>query len=163
MASPVYLWLYDDERKQLNGGVDVRGREGSIELVGIQHDVYIPTDDMSGALTGTRQHEAYTFEKEIDPSSPLLYRALTTGRTLAKAEFKFYRINNNGMEEEYFNVALENVKVCHVVPIMFNTKDPDFEKHGHIEHVGLRYEKITWNYVDGNIQHTDSWKERKTA
>jgi type VI secretion system secreted protein Hcp len=46
---------------------------------------------------------------------------------------------------------------------MFNTKDPDFEKHGHIEHVGLRYEKIIWNYVDGNIQHADSWKERKTA
>ncbi|MBV8043534.1 type VI secretion system tube protein TssD [Pluralibacter sp.] len=163
MAIPVYLRLYEEDGKLLKGGVDVRGREGSIELVGMQHDVYIPTDDMTGAATGTRQHEAYTFEKEIDPSSPLLYRALTTGRTLAKAEFKYYCINSNGMEEEYFNVQLENVRVCHVVPIMFDTKDPDFEKHGHIEHVGLRYEKITWNYVDGNIQHADSWKERKTA
>ncbi|HDC2658238.1 TPA: type VI secretion system tube protein Hcp [Salmonella enterica] len=163
MAIPVYLWLYEEDGKLLKGGVDVNGREGSIELVGMQHDVFIPTDDMTGTATGTRQHEAYTFEKEIDPSSPLLYRALTTGRTLEKAVFKYYRINNNGMEEEYFNVVLENVKVCHVVPIMFDIKDPEFEKHGHIEHVGLRYEKITWKYVDGNIQHADSWKERKTA
>lgn len=163
MAIPVYLLLFDNEGKQLKGDSDVRGREGSIEVVGMQHDLFIPADRMSGALTGTRQHEAFTFEKEIAPSTPLLYRALTTGWTLAKAEFKYYRINNNGMEEEYFNVVLENVKVCHVVPIMFDTKDPDFEKHGHIEHVGLRYEKITWNYVDGNIQHTDSWKDRKTA
>lgn len=163
MAIPVYLLLFDDEGKQLKGGSDVRGREGSIEVVGMQHDLFIPADSMSGALTGTRQHEAFTFEKEIAPSTPLLYRALTTGRTLSKAAFKFYRINNNGMEEEYFNVVLEKVKVCHVVPVMFDTKDPDFEKHGHIEHVGLRYEKITWNYVDGNIQHADSWKDRKTA
>lgn len=163
MAIPVYLWLYEEDEKLLKGGVDITGREGSIELVGMQHDVFIPTDDMTGAATGTRQHEAHTFEKEIDPSSPLLYRALTTGRTLAKAIFRYYRINNNGMEEEYFNIMLENVKVCHIVPVMFDTKDPDFEKHGHIEHVGLRYEKNTWNYVDGNIQHADSWKERKTA
>jgi type VI secretion system effector, Hcp1 family len=118
---------------------------------------------MTCATTGKRQHEAYTFEKEIDPSTLLLYRALTTGRTLSKAIFKYYRINHNGQEEEYFNAKLEKVKVCHVVPMMFDVKDSNFEKHGHIEHVGLRYEKITWNYVDGNIQHTDSWNERKTA
>lgn len=99
MAIPVYLWLYEEDGKLLKGGVDVNGREGSIELVGMQHDVFIPTDDMTGTATGTRQHEAYTFEKEIDPSSPLLYRALTIGRTLEKAVFKYYRINNNGMEE----------------------------------------------------------------
>jgi type VI secretion system secreted protein Hcp len=163
MGIPVYLWLYEEDRKLLKGSVEVNGREGSIELVGMQHDVFIPTDDMTGATTGTRQHEAYTFEKEIDSSFPFLYRALTTGRTLKSAEFKYYRINNNGQEEEYFNVQLENVKVCHVVPIMYDNKNPDFEKHGHIEHVGLRYEKITWNYVDGNIQHSDSWNERKTA
>jgi type VI secretion system secreted protein Hcp len=163
MAIPVYLWLYEEDGKLLKGGVDVNGREGSIELVGMQHDVFIPTDDMTGAATGTRQHEAYTFEKEIDPSSPLLYHALTTGRTLSKAIFRYYRFNSNGMEEEYFNAVLEQVKVCHVVPIMFDIKDPEFEKHGHIEHVGLRYEKITWEYVDGNIQHADSWKKRKTA
>lgn len=163
MAIPVYLWLYEENGKLLKGGADVNEREGSIELLGMQHDVFIPTDDMTGTATGTRQHEAYTFEKEIDPSSPLLYRALTIGRTLSKAIFRFYRINHNGMEEEYFNAVLENVKVCHVVPIMFDTKDPDFEKQGHLEHVGFRYEKITWNYVDGNIQHADSWKERRTA
>ncbi len=67
--------------------------------MGMQHDICIPDDDMTGAITGTRQHEAYTFEKEIDASSPLLYRALTTGRTLAQAVFRYYRINHSGMEE----------------------------------------------------------------
>lgn len=163
MAIPVYLWLYEGEGKLLRGSVNVTGREGSIELTGMQHDLFIPIDDTTGAATGARQHEAYTFEKLIDSSSPLLYKALTTGKTLAKAVFKFYRISYNGQEEEYFITTLENVKVCHVVPVMFDTKDPDFEKHGHIEHVGLRYEKINWHYTDGNIKYSDSWNDRKTA
>jgi len=162
MAIPVYLWLYGEDEKLLKGGVNVNGREGSIELVGIQHDLFIPTDDMTGAVTGIRQYEAYTFEEEIDSSSPLLYRALTTGRPLKSAEFKYYRINHNGQEEEYFNVRLKKVKVCHVVPIIYDTKNPDFEKQGHIEHVGLRYEKIARKYADGNIQYNDNWKERET-
>lgn len=163
MAIPVYLWLYEEEGALLKGSVDVTGREGSIELIGMQHDLFIPTDDATGVITGTRQHEAYTFEKLIDSSLPLLYKALTTGRTLAKAWFKFYRINYNGLEKEYFVTTLENVRVCHVVPVMFDTKDPNFDKQGHIEHIGFRYEKIDWHYTDGNIKHADSWKERKTA
>ncbi|WP_293000354.1 type VI secretion system tube protein TssD [Pantoea sp.] len=163
MAIPVYLWLYEEEGKLLNGPVAVTGREGSIELTGMQHDVFIPTDDKTGAVTGTRQHEAYTFEKLIDSSSPLLYKALTTGKTLAKAVFKFHRINYHGQEEEYFVTKLENVKVSHVVSVLFDAKDPDYDKHGHTEHVGLRYEKIDWHYIDGNIKHADSWKVRKTV
>lgn len=142
MALPIYLWLYEEDGTLLRGGVEVNGREGSIELEGMQHDISLPTGTLNGAITASRQHEAYTFEKEIDSSSPLLYRALTLGRTLAKAIFRYYRINHNGMEEEYFRVALINVKVCHILPIMSDTRDRDFKNYGHIEHVGLRYEEI---------------------
>ncbi|WP_024549669.1 type VI secretion system tube protein TssD [Siccibacter turicensis] len=163
MAIAVYLWLYEEEGKLLKGSVEITGHEGSIECVGMQHDLFIPTDDTMGVVKGTRKHEAWTFEKLIDSSSPLLYKALTTGQTLIKAEFKFYRINYNGQEENYFTTTLENVKVCHVVPVMYDTKDPDYEWQAHIEHVGLRYEKIEWHYLDGNIKHADSWNARKTA
>jgi len=163
MAIPVYLWLYDEEDKLISGGVNAEDRAGSIEIVGIQHEVFIPDDDFTGAATAMRQHETYTFEKEIDCASPLLYLALTTGRTVKKAIFRYYRINHNGREDEYFNVLLENVRICHIVPLMFDIRNAKFEKHGHIEHIGLRYEKITWNYAEGNIRHTDSWKERKTV
>ena len=163
MATPIYLWLFEEDGKLIKGNVDVNGREGSIELTGMQHNIFIPNDQASGTITSLRQHEAYTFEKEVDSSSPLLYRALTTGRNLAKAILRYYRINDNGMEEEYFNVVLDNVKVCHILPIMFDVRDDEFENHGHIEHVGLRYEKITWLYTDRNIQHSDKWASRKNV
>ena len=29
----------------------------------------------------------------------------------------------------------------------------------HMEEVSIRYQKIIWTYVDGNLQASDSWKE----
>ena len=118
MAIPAYLWLKDDGGADIKGSVDVQGREGSIEVVALDHDVYIPTDNNTGKLTGTRTHKPFTFTKEIDASSPYLYKAVTTGQTLKTAEFKFYRINDAGQEVEYFNIRLitsswsESLRLC---------------------------------------------------
>jgi type VI secretion system secreted protein Hcp len=163
MAIPVYLWLKDDGGADIKGSVDVQDREGSIEVVAQQHNLYIPTDNNTGKLTGTRIHTPFLFTKEIDSSSPYLYKAVTTGQTLKSAEFKWYKINDAGQEVEYFNTKLENVKVVKVNPVMHDVKDPSFEKHNHLEQIELRYEKITWTYKDGNIIHSDSWNERATA
>jgi type VI secretion system secreted protein Hcp len=132
-------------------------------LVAHAHSLYIPTDNNSGKLTGTRIHTPFTFTKEIDSSSPYFFKAVSTGQTLKSAEFKWYKINDAGQEVEYFNTLLENVKVVKVAPVMHDIKDPFKEKHNHLEHIELRYEKITWTYKDGNIIHTDAWNERATA
>ena len=47
MAIPAYLWLKDDCEVQIKGSV-VQGREGSIEVGALDHDVYIPTDNNTG-------------------------------------------------------------------------------------------------------------------
>lgn len=141
MAIPVYLWLKDDGGADIKGSVDVQDREGSIEVVAQKHNLYIPTDNNTGKLTGTRIHTPFLFTKEIDSSSPYLYKAVTTGQTLKSAEFKWYKINDAGQEVEYFNTRLENVKVVKVNPVMHDIKDPSFEKHNHLEQIELRYEK----------------------
>lgn len=143
MAIPVYLWLKDDGGADIKGSVDVQDREGSIEVVAQEHNLYIPTDNNTGKLTGTRIHTPFLFTKEIDSSSPYLYKAVTTGQTLKSAEFKWYRINDAGQEVEYFNTKLENVKVVKVNPLMHDIKNPAYEKHNHLEQIELRYEKIT--------------------
>lgn len=163
MAIPVYLWLKDDGGADLKGSVDVKDREGSIEVIAQDHKVYIPTDNNTGKLTGARIHTPFLFTKEIDASSPYLYKAVSTGQTLKSAEFKWYRIDDAGQEVEYFNATLKNVKVVQVAPKMHDVKDPAKEKHNHLEQIELRYEKITWTYVDGNIIHADAWSERQTG
>jgi type VI secretion system secreted protein Hcp len=105
----------------------------------------------------------YLFSKEIDASSPYLYKSVTTGQKLQSAEVKFYRINDAGQEVEYFRVLMEGVRIVTVGPMLFDIKSSYGEKRNHLEMIELIYEKITWCYMDGNIIHSDSWNERATA
>ena len=101
--------------------------------------------------------------KALDSSSPYLYQFVSAGKLLKSAELKFYRINYAGQKEEYFNVFIENVRITCVVPFMDDVKDRDHDRHAHPEVLEKTYEKITWKYLDGNIIHSDSWKERSAA
>jgi len=163
MAIPVYLWLTDNAGNQVKGSVDIHGREGSIEIVELMHNVELPTDPLTGKITAKRIHCDYALIKELDSSSPYLYQGVSSGRKFKQAVLKFYRINYNGQEEEYFRVTMDNVRVNEIEQFMFDIKDPTFEKHNHLEAFYLAYEKITWHYLDGNIIHSDSWDHKKEA
>lgn len=163
MPIPAHLFLKDDGGAIIKGSSDVQGREGSIEVLSFTHGLHIPTDGNTGKLTGTRVHGAFTIGKEFDSASTYLYKAVSTGQQLKSAELKWYKINDAGQEVEYFNMLLENVRVVSITPVMANCKEPHSQHLNHMEIVDLRYEKITWKYVDGNLVHSDAWNERATA
>jgi type VI secretion system secreted protein Hcp len=160
MAIPAYMWIKDDGGADIKGSVTIKGREGSVEVTAFDHSVNTPTDANTGKITGARTHQPILITKETDASTPYLYKAVTSGQTLKSIEIKWYKIDDSGKETEYFNTMLEGVKVVTVKPRMMDIKNPEFEKHNHMEDVELRYEKITWDYKDGNIKHSDSWTER---
>jgi type VI secretion system secreted protein Hcp len=72
MAIPVYLWLKDDGGNPVRGSVDIRQREGSIEITALAHSVSLPTDDLTGKITATRRHAPFILTKTLDSSSPYL-------------------------------------------------------------------------------------------
>jgi type VI secretion system secreted protein Hcp len=160
MPIPAYMWLKDDGGADITGSVDVYGREGSIEVIGFSHGLNLPVDSSNGKITGTRSHSPMMLEKEFDSASPYLYKAVAKGQTLKSAEIRWYRINHAGMEEAYFVMMLEGVKITGVNPGMPNTKATGASQMNHMEAVSLMYERITWRYTDGNIQYTDDWNVR---
>jgi len=159
MAIPAYLWLKDEQGNDIRGSVNVSGREGSIELLEFDHSIYIPTDNDTGELTGTRKHGAITVVKAFDAASPYLFKACCNGQKLESAVLRWYKIDESGQEVEYYQHELEGVKINSFSPQMANTKEPSMEKIPHIESISLRYEKITHTYLDGNVSHSDSWYE----
>lgn len=163
MAIPVYLWLNDDGGNRIKGSVDIKDREGSIEIVEFMHNVELPTDNHTGQITSKRIHNDYFLIKEIDSASSYLYKGVTTGERFKEAVLKFYLINVNGQEEVYFRVTMENVRVTEIEPFMLDIKNPAYEKHNHLEAFYLSYERITWHYLDGNIMHADSWNNKEVA
>ncbi|QAV46688.1 cytoplasmic protein USSDB7A [Pantoea agglomerans] len=64
-----------------------------------------------------------------------------------------------GIETEYFNIILKNVKVTTVSPCLA----PSGMSSTHLETPELQYAAITWKYVEGNIIYRGTWDERATA
>lgn len=158
MSSPAHLWLTDENGSPIVGGCLMPMRLGSIEMRTLTHNVNIPVDTYLGKLTGTRVHTPIVFQKEFDQTTPLLFRALCQGRTLKSATIRMYRIAEAGIETEYFNIELENVKITSITPSLL----PTGVTGTHMENVEMRYETIAWKYVDGNIHFKDGWNERMT-
>lgn len=158
MSNPAYLFLTDENGSPMVGPCLVSGREGAIELKSFTHNVNIPVDGNTGRLTGTRIHMPVMFQKEFERVTPLLFRALSMGETLQSATIKMYQINQAGLEQEYFNIFLENVKITSITPDLY----PGANTGTHLETVLIRYEKITWKHCVGNIIYSDSWNERAT-
>jgi type VI secretion system secreted protein Hcp len=159
MSNPAHLWLTDENGSPIVGGSMMINRLGSIELKSFNHHMFIPTDNNTGRLTSTRLHAPITIQKEFDKTTPLLYRALSEGKTLKSAIFKMYQITESGTEKEYFNIILENVKITAITPSLF----PNGMTGTHMENIQMRYESITWKHCDGNIIYKDTWNQRAIA
>src|SRR5471032_1007422 len=125
MSNPAYIWLVDENGSPIIGDSLVAGRIGSVELKSVNHNVNIPTDSNTGRLTGTRLHSPITLQKEFDKITPLLYRALCLGSILKSATIKMYRILDSGVESEYFNIILDNVKVVGITPNLYPGGQPE--------------------------------------
>lgn len=160
MAIPVHLWLTDDGGTPIKGSSTVTDRENSIEVISFSHGLNLPIDRHSGQITGTRQHSSMMIEKEFDASSPYLYQAVSKGKILQAADLHWYRINSAGREEVFFKMSLKGIKIGAVNPSMANIKLAGDFSLNPTESVSLMYDSITWCYVDGNIEHTDSWDDR---
>ncbi|MFJ5159809.1 Hcp family type VI secretion system effector [Pantoea sp. NPDC088449] len=159
MSTPAHLWLEDESGSPIVGSCMMPTRLGSIELNSVMHNITIPVDSHTGRLTATRIHAPISIQKEFDRTTPVLFRALCQARTLKSATIKMYRINEAGIEVEYFNILLDNVKISSISPALL----PNGQTSTHLENIELRYETITWKYVDGNIVFKDGWNERMIA
>jgi len=159
MSNPAYLWLTDENGSPMVGASLVSGRVGAIEVKSLTHNVNIPVDGNTGRLTGTRIHAPIMIQKEFDRVTPLLYRALSNNLTLQSAILKMYSITDEGLEREYFNIILENVKISSITPDLY----PGSSTGTHMETILLRYEAITWKHCAGNIIFKDGWNHRATA
>ncbi|KZR00730.1 Hcp1 family type VI secretion system effector [Enterobacter hormaechei subsp. steigerwaltii] len=152
MSNPAYLWLTDANGSPVVGGSMVSGRLGAIELKAVAHHLTIPVSGNTGRLTGTRVHTPIAIQKEFDKTTPVLIRALCENQTLKSATIKMYQIDDAGIEREYFNIILDNVKITSITPNLF----PGSGTGTHTETIELRYEAITWKHCDGNIVYRDA-------
>jgi type VI secretion system secreted protein Hcp len=161
MALNAYLTLKGQTQGVIKGSVTQKGREGSLEVYGWNHEVASPRDAASGLPTGKRQHKPITIIKPIDKSSPLLMKALVDNENIPEWKLQCWKPSPTGAENQYYTVELVNANVAQIRVEQLNNKYPENMPHELREYVAFTYQKITWTFVDGGITAEDDWESPK--
>lgn len=143
---------------KINGSCDMEGREDTILVYAMKHNIHIPRDPQSGLPSGKRIHRPLQIEKEIDKSSPMLNQALCTGEQLSEVVVKKFRIDPTGAEEHYYTITLEDAIIVEMEPYMPLAFLTENEPYRHMEKVSFTYSKIKWKHEIDGIESEDSWK-----
>ena len=157
MPMPAHMTLEGENQGSIEGSCDMQGREATILIEAMNHEVRIPRDPQTGLSTGKRIHNAFSVVKVFDKASPKLYQALCTGEHMQNVTLKWYRIDPTGQEEHYFTHTLEDAIIVSVRPWMPNCLDAATESYTHMEEVMFTYKKIRWTWEIDGIETEDSW------
>lgn len=158
MALSGYLSLSGTRTGEINGSVTQKGREGTIEVISISHDIVSPRDPASGRPTGKRMHKPLTITKPVDRASPFLYSVLTNNENLTGVMIRLFRPSPSGVEKHAFTIHLLNATISSIQLRMMNNRTPRFMKMPEVEDVSFAYQRIEWTWVDGNITADDDWE-----
>jgi type VI secretion system secreted protein Hcp len=160
MALNAYLTLKGEKQGDIKGSVTQKGREGKIMVIAVEHEIISPRDPASGLPTGKRMHKPFVITKELDKSSPLLYRALCTNERISGFELQFWAPAQNpsaSNEVQRYTVKLSDASIGDIRFHMPNNKHLELVRLSEYEEVAFTYKEIEWIWTDGNIAASDSW------
>ncbi|MEA2717750.1 MAG: type secretion system secreted protein Hcp [Actinomycetota bacterium] len=158
MALNAYLTLKGQKQGDIKGGVTQKGREGSILVHAVSHQIVSPRDPASGLPTGKRMHKPLVVTKELDKATPLLYRALVANENLVECTLRCWRPSPQGLEQQHFTIKLTNASIASIEFRLPDNRSPDLAKLVEDEEVAITYQKIEWTWVDGGITASDDWQ-----
>ena len=95
-------------------------------VLAYDHVVSVPTNSLTGQVTGTRKHEYLEVTKFIDKSSPLLLNTVTAPSEL-EVVLSFFRTPDEtsaGEPVEYYNITLQRAKVVNINTVSPNILQP---------------------------------------
>lgn len=158
MALSGYLTLSGTKHGPIAGSVTQKGREGSMEVVSLLHDIVAPRDPASGRPTGKRMHKPFHVTKLVDRASPLLHDVLTHNENLTEVLLKLFRPSPTGVERLAFTVRLVNATIASIQLRMGNTRHPRHSKLPELEEIAFAYQRIEWTWTEGNLTADDDWE-----
>jgi type VI secretion system secreted protein Hcp len=158
MALNAYLTLKGQKTGAIDGSVTQKGREKSIMVIAVSHEITSPRDPASGLPTGKRMHKPMVITKELDKSTPLLFNVLVNNENVTEWTLKFWRPSATGAEQQHFTIKLTNANIASISTRLPNNKHPDLMKFETYEEIAFTYQKIEWTWTDGGITAMDDWE-----
>ncbi|MBT8469807.1 MAG: type VI secretion system tube protein Hcp [Deltaproteobacteria bacterium] len=157
MAMSTFLTLKADGN-DIEGSAEDANREGTIECASFDWGVNAAM--AAGTPTADRDYEPIRIVKRIDKATPLIWQAMCQNAKI-EAKFCFYRPPTADEDAMYFMVEITDGRIA---TIDVNSPHSNFDSPSSqampTETVTLVYNNITNTFTDGNVTHTDEWKNR---
>jgi type VI secretion system secreted protein Hcp len=141
------------------GQFAVTEHEDEISVLEFSWGMFVPTDSLSGQITGNRRLQHLMIKKHLDASSPLLAQALTNPTPL-ECTFSFFRpgdIGGDGDPEAFYEIVIEGAKVTNIQINSPNILDPSTDNMPASETVTFAYNKVTASHEPGGTEFEDTW------
>ncbi len=151
-APRIFMTLDGEVQGTIEGSVTQAGREGSIEIKGVNHGASI--DGGVDALSPVAVHEPFVVLKAVDQSTPALWQALFDNENLPSVLLSFWVLERSGKELMYFTVELTDAQI--VAMSMLNDADTGTAV---VEDIRFVYTDITWTWEANGATHTETWSD----
>lgn len=153
-----FMEIQAENQGKIEGSLDME--EGTIEIYAFTHRIEIPMDPRYGLPTGKRVHRPAVVNKEVDKSTPKLYKALCESENLVFVELTWYKPTGlHGKKENYYTVRFENALITRIEPVSPQRLDISKETFVLLEDISFAYERIIWTWVSDGIEHEDIWEK----
>ncbi|GAB7268250.1 Hcp family type VI secretion system effector [Dickeya ananatis] len=156
MSHVIYLTLEGDQQGLISSGCSTldsignryqQGHENQIQVLGLNHTI---TREENVA------HHLIQLIKPIDKSSPLLGVSVTSNESLT-ANFFFYRTNQAGQLEVFYELKLTDARIVEVSA----SYPHSLNDNGSLpyEVVMLKYKTIAWNHKTAGTSGYSIWSD----
>jgi type VI secretion system secreted protein Hcp len=123
------------------------GEELSFPVLTLAHEIISPRDAASGLPTGKRQHKPFSITKQVDKSSPALFKACIEGEPLNVEITTFLR--RGGRYVPIVTTRLDNAFIATIGPQSADDRPT--------EEVAFYYNKISFSYAETGTTVEDFW------
>ena len=153
MALNAYLKL----KGQNQGDIKGSGPENKIMVIASNHSILSPRNESSGIAIGKRMHKPFVITKEVDQSTPQLYKALVDNENISEWELQFWKPDTSGAEMQYYTVKLNNATIASIEFHMPNNKDHQLMKFMEYEEIAFTYQDIEWIWEESGVSASADW------
>lgn len=154
-ALNAYLTVKGQKQGPIKGSVVRKGREGTIAVIAVHHEVVSPRDAASGLPTGKRMHKPFVITKQLDGATPLLYRAMFADELLPEVELTVFAAADKAAKTPLYTVKLTNASISEIRLVTADGVDAT--------EVSFTYQKIALTWIEGGITADDDWEAAPVA
>lgn len=116
----------------------------------------LPFQKGSVVPSGSREYEQFTILKQIDKTTPLLWKTLCEGAELKKVEVILYEIGEKtGSETPYFKYTLDSARIAGIRNWQPSSFEGEVEEVGHLEEISLVAQTYNWEHLTAKTLHSD--------